>query len=91
MRNSVSKIHLNILPGSQKPTERNSFIQISSTDSNVSSEDKYDNAKENAEKNSASQILTETTEEIDIELKKKKTLFIWFVSKLKWSYYKWFL
>ena len=76
MRNSVSKIHLNILPGSQKPTERNSFIQTSSTDSNVSSEDKYDNAKENAEKNSASQILTETTEEIDIELKKKKTLFI---------------
>ena len=32
-------------------TEGNSFVEILSTDSNVSSEDEYDNTKENSEKN----------------------------------------
>ena len=35
-------------------TEGNSFIETPSTDSNLSSEDEYDNTNENAEKNSAS-------------------------------------
>ena len=55
-------------------TEGNSFVETPSTDSNVSSEDKNDNTNENAEKNSTSQISTETIGEIDNRAKEKENL-----------------